>query len=268
MITDEQKERFVEVKARFESLPDPNAVGLEKFFHHLSPSNINLYVESPAKWALCYLHKFKEVSPAMWRGSAVEAGIIDYLLNRDLDVAIKVAFGRFEKDAQGEITDAIEKQLDMIPGMVEQGSIALAGHEAPCAVQVPVEHRFDDIPIPVIGFVDAEWPQRLLEIKTVSSIKNEITAAHACQSGFYSFCRKKPIDVLYVTPKKFNLIALEDPLKHVQRLERAALAIQILLTAFPDAHDATRILPPPDYGHNYLWKSEAAREAYMEIENA
>jgi hypothetical protein len=232
---------------------------------HLSPSHLNLYASSPAKWALCYLHKFKEVGPSMWRGQAVEAGIISYLRDRDLDAAIKVALWRFEEEALGEVSDEIEKELALIPGMVEQGSIALASWEKPTRVQIRVEHKFDGIDIPIIGFADAEWPAKGLEIKSTSRMPSEISAAHSSQTGFYELCLKKPFDVLYVSKSKWQIIPLEDAAKHVRRLEWTAHAIQDLLTAFPDPLVATRILPAPDYDHPFLWKSPAAREAAAQI---
>lgn len=235
-------------------------------FPHFSFSHLNLYMQSPAKWALCYLHGFKDESPSMWRGQAVEEGIVHYLYTRDLDAAIKAGLAKFEERAQGEVSDEIEKELASIPGMIEQGSIALADKEIPFGKQVRVEHQFPGIEIPTIGFVDCEWPERGLEIKSTDRMPSEIREGHATQTAFYKFCRKKPFDILYVTKSKHQLIPFDqDPMPYVKRLEWAAHAISDLMTAFPNKDRATRLLPPPDYDHMYLWKSPAAREAAEKI---
>lgn len=237
-------------------------MSLADHFKHLSFSHLNLYMQSPAKWALCYLHGVKDVSPNMWRGSAVEAGIVHYLYTGDLDDAIKAAFAKFEEEAQGEVTEEIESAISVIPGMVEQGAIALAGREMPFGKQIRVEHQFDGIDIPAIGFVDVEWPEIGLEIKSTNRMPSDISEGHACQTAFYKFCRKKPFEVLYVTKSKHQLIPFDaDPAPYVRRLEWTAHAINDLLTAFPDKMRATRVLPAPDYDHPYLWNSPAAREA-------
>lgn len=241
------------------------SASIKQFFDHFSPSHLNLYSESPAKWALCYLHKVRDESPAMWRGTAVEAGIVAYLRLRDLDEAIRSALERFELEAQGEVTPEIEKELAVIPGMVEQGSIALADRPFPDATQLKVEHWFDGIEIPILGYVDAIWAETGLEIKTTNAMPSELRESHARQAGFYSICKKRPFDVLYVTPKKHQIFRVEDPQQYVRRMEWAAHAIVGLLTAFPDRDAATRILPPPDYGHPYLWKSETSRAAAEQI---
>ncbi len=231
-------------------------------FDHFSFSHLNLYMQSPAKWALCYLYGFKEESASLWRGIAVEDGIIRYLYTRDLDEAIKCGFAKFDEKAQGEVTDEIEKELAVIPGMIEQGSIALAGREMPFGKQIRVEYQFSGLDIPTIGFVDCEWPERGLEIKSTNRMPSEISENHGTQTDFYRVCRKKPFDILYVTKSKHQLIPRDcDPMPSIRRLEWAAHAINDLLTAFPDKNRVTQLLPPPDYDHAYLWKSPAAREA-------
>ncbi len=235
-------------------------------FDHFSFSHLNLYMQSPAKWALCYLYGFKDESASMWRGIAVEVGIVHYLYTRNLDEAIKNGLAKFEERAQGEITDEIEKELAVIPGMIEQGSIALAGREIPISKQVRIEYQFPGLDIPTIGYSDVEWPAIGLEIKSTNRMPSEISEAHGIQTDFYRVCRKKPFAVLYVTKAKHQIIPRDcDPMPSIRRLEWAAHAITDLLTTFPDKDRVARLLPPPDYDHNYLWKSPAARAAAEQI---
>ena len=52
--------------------------------NHLSPSSLNLWRASPGLWAARYLAGLSEDGPAMWRGSAVEAGLARFLRSGDL----------------------------------------------------------------------------------------------------------------------------------------------------------------------------------------
>jgi hypothetical protein len=232
---------------------------------HLSASHCNMFVSSQAKWWLCYLNGFKDAGASMWRGSATEAGAASYMANRDLDTAIQVALERFELDAQGEVTDEIEKELKNIPLYVEQAAIALADRERPDTSQLRIEHWFEGIEVPVIGYVDFTWPTKGLELKSTGQMKNEITAEHARQTSLYATATGKPFDVLYVTPKKFQFIPLEDVGLHLRRLEWTAHRIRQILSVFHDKDEMVKIIPPPDYDHIYLWKSEAARNAAQPI---
>lgn len=235
---------------------------------HLSPSHLNLFIESQAKWALCYLHKFKERAPAMWRGTAVEAGLVAYLKPPgDLDAAIEFALAEFEKEAMGELAPEIDKERNIIPDMVEQGSIALFKSERgqPLVTQSKVEHYFDGIEVPAIGFTDIEWVEDGLEIKTTTRMPSEPRFNHARQRDFYSVCKKKPFSILYVTPTKYAFFPQENPYDSMRRYEWAAHAIRNILSACPDKDAVSSILPPPDYDHPYLWRSAVARTAAEQI---
>ena len=64
---------------------------------HLSASSLNLWMANPREWAVRYLAKqTDEADPAMWRGSAVEAGLAQLLHGRSLDAARTTAIDSFE----------------------------------------------------------------------------------------------------------------------------------------------------------------------------
>jgi hypothetical protein len=50
---------------------------------HLSASSLNLWMANPREWAVRFLAgQTDEADPAMWRGSAVEAGLAQLLHGR------------------------------------------------------------------------------------------------------------------------------------------------------------------------------------------
>ena len=57
---------------------------------HLSPSSLNMWRNSPGIWTLKYLLRLDDGgSPAMWRGSAVEAGLAAMLRGVEMPQALK-----------------------------------------------------------------------------------------------------------------------------------------------------------------------------------
>ena len=212
---------------------------------HLSASSLNCYMEEPAYWALVYLHKYRdEAGAAAWRGSAVEAGLDHWLFKRDLPAASQAALIRFELDAMGEADDKTEKERQLITKMLEQACLALQTYPEPTVRQFKIEHWFDGIEIPLIGFVDYEFGDRGIDLKTTRRMPTEMWPRHSRQLALYAAARGKPYSALYVTDKRHDIKSVDSPATHVKRLEWSAHSIRRLLSVFPDKHDAARIFAP------------------------
>src|SRR6185437_1635547 len=85
----------------------------------LSPSSLNLWLDSPGLWSLRYLANMRDdAGPAALRGIAVEAGL--HLCLHNKPGALETALHTFEQNVQGEISDEIEAERGLIAGMVEQ----------------------------------------------------------------------------------------------------------------------------------------------------
>lgn len=92
---------------------------------HLSASSLNLWRSSPGIWAYRYIGKLKEPgNPAMWRGTAVENGLIALLHGRPLLAAIDAAFQSFDLNAEGyeEQDHDLWAERNLIVMMLEQCS--------------------------------------------------------------------------------------------------------------------------------------------------
>lgn len=233
---------------------------------HLSASSLNCYADQPAFWALKYLHGFKdEAGPDAWRGHAVEAGLDLWLFKRDLDAAKEAALIRFEQDALGDLSENVERQRDVIIPMLEIACNRMQDIPPPEARQVKIEHWFDGIEIPLIGYVDYLWPEVGRDLKTTMRMPSTIPSRHARQVSLYQVVKQRPFEILYVTERRGEIKKIEDAETHVKRLEWYAHAIRRVLSVFPDKMDAARIFAPEF--DSFYWKSEAARTAAAEIWN-
>src|SRR5579864_5013383 len=89
---------------------------------HLSASSLNLWRASPGLWAARYLAGLSEDGPAMWRGSAVEAGLARFLRGGDIGEAQHAAERTFELSTFGEISDEIDAERKLVAPMLERAA--------------------------------------------------------------------------------------------------------------------------------------------------
>ena len=211
-----------------------------------------------------YLHGFKdEVGPSAWRGSAVEAGLDLWLYKRDLKAAHEAAIARFEIDAVGLADDATDKERKAIPDMLEIATGLLVNKPEPSARQLKIEHWFDGIEVPIIGYVDYVWPDEGYDLKTTMRMPSDVPGNHARQGALYSTATGKPWKFLYITPKKGEIKPLDNAVMHLKHLETSARAIRRILNVSNNKTDIAHIFVP-DFDH-YFFKREAAREAAAQI---
>lgn len=229
---------------------------------HLSASSLNTFVAQPAYWTLRYLLGFKdEGNEKMWRGSAVEAGLDKILFGQENE-AVQAMLNRFEEDAQGEAEDGVERERNSLPAFLENARTALEGTDRPVSRQMKIEHWFDGIEVPIVGYTDYEWEDHGLDLKTTHRIpRQEIPSYHARQIGFYSMARKKPFKLLYVSTKDSMMreISLEEAQKNTIYLEGIARSVKRALSVSSDPVEIARLYAP-DFD-SFYWNDEAKEEA-------
>src|ERR1700728_2222750 len=121
---------------------------------HLSASSLNLWRAAPGIFALRYLANIKDDgNAAMWRGTAVENGLISLLRGQPLTKAVSNAYQSFDLNSNGSIEDSVTVQRELIAPMIEQ-CVRWTAPSPLAATQLKIEHWFDPIPIPVIGYLD------------------------------------------------------------------------------------------------------------------
>jgi hypothetical protein len=91
---------------------------------HLSASSLNLWMANPREWAVRYLGKEAEdaAEPAVWRGTAVEAGLACRFYGGSIEQARAAAFDNFELNALGDLSDEVEAERSLGHGHARPGS--------------------------------------------------------------------------------------------------------------------------------------------------
>ena len=231
---------------------------------HLSPSSLRLYREEPAAWVCRYLLRVKdEAGPGAWRGQAVEAGLDRVLYGQpDAEQAMR---DEFEKRAAGVADDKTEAERADLPAFLAQAKLALAKAEMPLTRQTKISIDLPGIEVPVIGFVDYEWPDYGLDLKTTRRMPSQPDPSHVEQVAVYSHAKGKPFALLYVTPKKYAVYPVTSDMADAAmvRVRRGAAALRSLLARCSSGEDALSIFSP-DMA-SYHWSPEmvtAAKRIY------
>ena len=234
---------------------------------HLSASSINLFIQNTPLFIVRYLHKHKSpTNPAMLRGtvidhcignkSSVEEAKSEYMTLLNYNKKQGVVFD--EEKTQTEYNN-IERYLEIgIPFYEKLGE--------PVSYQKKVELQFDDLPIPIIGYVDMEYENCIRDIKTTARRPSTLLPPVQRQIAIYATALEKNrayADYLYVTKTKAEVITLEvdDIDMRLNEVYRVALTIMNLLQN-NNINDLVQITYP-DLEH-WMW-SESDKKIAKEL---
>ena len=236
---------------------------------HLSPSQCNLFIASPAMYVMERLMNVRtQVGAAAFRGTAVEAGIVHGLMNdANLFECQAVAKKEFDKLSALSSDPRRDKEYAAIPEMVEQGLSELWPYGKPSSTQGKIEYHVEGLAVPLIGFYDLEWEQHgvLVDLKTTHALPSKISTNHARQVALYVAARGDNLDarITYVTSKKVATYQLENKREHVKALERVALTIQRFLSQSDDPKELAQLVVPDV--DSFYFNDPATRQAAFEI---
>lgn len=213
---------------------------------HLSPSSLNMWRNSPGIWTLKYLLRLDDGgSPAMWRGSATEAGLAAMLRGVAMPEALKIARDHFDQEAAGEVRDDVAAERVIIEPMLLGCSLWQAPGPLN-ASQLKVEHWIHDaVSVPVIGYLDFGFDGIDIDLKTTKAMPSAARPDHVRQVSLYRAARNRRGALLYVTPKKHAQYEVDDAAMNaaLAGLRADALSLSRFLASHQDAESAVRSLP-------------------------
>lgn len=240
---------------------------------HLSPSSANLFAAEPALWVLERLLGHRSpVGCAAHRGTAAEAGIEMGLIHPDLPVAEAQAHAVKEFDRLSALSadPNRDKERDAIPGIVEVGLAELRAYGVPTLAesgrQHRVEIRLDDVPVPVIGYLDFLYEGHgiIVDLKTQLRLASEISEPHARQGALYQAARgKHQMRFAYCTPKKIGVYVLENGRQHLDALRQICIRLDRFLSVSKDPQELAGIVVP-NYA-SFYWNDPATRARGREV---
>ena len=202
---------------------------------HLSASSINLFMQDIPLFIVRYLAKHKApTNPAMLRGT-----VIDHAIGNKTSVAEAqkefMALMNYEKK-QGNVFDQekAETEYNNIEKYLEVGLPFYKQLGEPVSYQKKVELQYEDLPIPILGYVDMEYSDCIRDIKTTAKRPSALPEPVQRQIALYAKCLdvdRAYADYLYVTKTKAEVISFEvdDIAMRINEVYRVALAMMNLL---------------------------------------
>ena len=215
--------------------------------NYLSPSSINTYINDTSLWVARYLFKIKSSSGASAvRGIATEfvladkyeKGVFDYNL---LDVKFMSLCAESGIDL-GDIKTAKEKKLLKDFGSVIDENFDYKNLEA---YQEKVEVPIDDMPVPIMGYIDFRFKDKIVDLKTSTRMPTRPTEAQKRQMALYSMAYpNSSVDLFFATPKEHKKFTLKNLTLYKKQLRKVALSIQKFLSISDDKHELASLMYP------------------------
>ena len=217
--------------------------GFEKHgIKHSSASQINMWANAPDAWAAKYLFggKFKYgVAPLI--GTLTESVVQEVLTGTSFDKALEGAEKVFRTETALNTNDKETARITNIKDMAELALEALKPYGEPEFVKtingieqqrIEIKCNGGDWQLPVIGYLDFVYPKHglVIDLKTTLRCPSEMSPEHQRQAAIYQTAKGNfGVKFLYVTPKKINILEVDEPNKVMQDIKTILTRKELLL---------------------------------------
>jgi len=228
----------------------------------LSPSSINTYINDPPMWVMRYLFKVKSSSGA----AAVRGNALEFALEK------KYTEGEFDYSTLEAkfITLCAESMiaLDTKSAQKEMKSLTNFGevidkcfdYDNLESYQERVEVKLNDLSIPIMGYIDFRFKDKVVDLKTTNRMPSEPTQAQNRQMALYSMAYpSNEIELFFASSKNHKKFKLTNLAEYKKQLEKVAHTIQKFLSISNDKHElASFVYPNTD---SWMWGTQMKEEA-------
>ena len=235
---------------------------------YLSPSSANTFAAQPALWVMERLIGKKGfVGCAAHRGTAIEHGVAAGLLdlNKPIEECQAEASARYEELAFLSGDPRKEKHRASVMPAVAVALAELRQYGTPNLVQTKVVHEFEELPVPILGYLDFGWTNHgiVVDLKTQDRLASEISAPHGRQGALYVHNTNSEMRFAYTTPQKIGVYRLDDPPAHMRALLNICIRMGKFLALSADAAELAALVVP-DYG-SFYWNDPTTRAYGREV---
>jgi hypothetical protein len=218
--------------------------------NYLSPSSINTYITDKSQWIMRYLFGIKSFSGA----SAMRGIALEHVL------AEKVEKGFYDFDMLDKKFVALcgEAGIDLNEARTEKERKSLEGYGKVLdekfkykkleGYQEKVEVQLDDLPIPIIGYIDFLFDNTIVDLKTTARIPSKPTES-----------QKRQVDLFFASSKDSKKFSLRSLSAYKKQIKTVAFTIQRFLSLSEDKHTLAHYeFPNTD---SWMWSDKMKKEA-------
>lgn len=171
---------------------------------HHSASSINSFIGQRASWYNKYYLGNKEFTPSKHaaRGNAVEAALNYWTQEKEPNIqeAIKVAHAEFVSKTNG-----LDVEIEFRSSINKLVNTAIAAFSErykseDCEIQKKIHFQFDDLEIPILGFLDFSFNKLIVDCKITGKTPSKLSQEHIIQGSLYKKATGKEVEFFYVIP--------------------------------------------------------------------
>ena len=225
---------------------------------YLSATQINEFITNPARWIL-WQTGFRDVfgSPAMWRGICVDNAIEKSLEETDMpiDELINYALQKFDIEFQMALDlniayDGIKlnKERADVETYVKIAVPYFRKMGKPIATQKRIELNFEELPIPIIGYLDLQYEGQVRDIKTVARLPANMMSSVRRQLAIYAAAEQCDAFVDYVhvtkTTQQVKSVPVENIDSTINEVRRACINMMNVCAYSNDINEVAQLFFP------------------------
>jgi len=245
---------------------------------HLSASSLNLWAAQPALWIMeRLLGKKTPIGIPAARGKSVEHGVHLGLIDpsRPVDECAAEAEREFNRLTALGGDPRRDEERPKIGGYVRGALAELRQYGIPDAYQHRIELRLDDVPVPIVGFIDWRFSEHglIVDLKTTERFPAEIGDPHGRQGAVYAsahgnygmrFAYAKPAPGKK-DPQQVRVYEMsgDDIQHHRSALRVIALSLERFLALSDDPRELAGLIVP-DF-ESFWWSDPTARALGREV---
>jgi hypothetical protein len=231
---------------------------------YISPSSMNLFVRNRPLWIMSYLFLVKDGSGAgAIRGivseevlaKKFETHIYDYTLLRDRF---------FEECNKYQIDTEDTRTLRELASLERYGEVIDFNfdYEDLQGYQEKVKLEFQDIPVPIIGYIDFRFKDKVVDLKTTARMPSKPPESVLRQMAVYSLAYPEhDIDLFYASPRQHKIFSLQKETLEIYK--KQMIKIAFIMQNFLASKDTKEELAQsefPDF-ERFDWSETMKNEA-------
>ena len=218
---------------------------------HLSHSSLNTWLTDPARFIADKLFGIRDIgSASMHRGTSTEFGLAHKYTEDAWEIDEDVVLQKFEQLCQDSLIDVADERRNKEKQALKEYNNILNQHFDYILLedyQKKIEVTFDDIPVPIIGYIDFIFKDIIVDLKTTGRMPSKPTDANKRQMAIYSLAYPDyRADVFYASPKAFNKFIIdENEIKlHQKQIHSLAIGLMKFLAISDDKEELASIIHP------------------------
>ena len=229
---------------------------------HLSPSSINAWIQDPCYWILTYLfNKRSKSNVSALRGIALEKYYADYLTKKIKfmrDSELHNQFNQLLVENHYNIEDGI-KETSHLTRMLNNLAQNFKSKE-PEAYQHKIEVHFEDCPVPIIGYIDFIFKDKIVDLKSTTRMPRVQSEANNRQMTIYGMAvPHKKLELFYVSQLTTNTFYVVDTDYYKQQIYATIMGLTKFLSISSNRYELASFFTPNF--DDWKWSEEMKNEA-------